>query len=352
MSLYVDIKKKYKDFTLDVKFDNEGQRLGILGASGCGKTMTLKCIAGIEKPDYGKIILNDRVLFDSKKNINLPPQKRNVGYLFQNYALFPNMTVKKNIEVGIHKNPNKLLKVEQMIDMLHLQGLENRYPAQLSGGQQQRVAIARILVYEPSVLMLDEPFSALDSYLKDKMQQELFGIIDKYKGDTLIVSHDRDEIYRFCNKMAIIDHGRLVMTGNTKDVFNNPIYLETARLTGCKNISKANKISDYEVEAIDWGVRLKTDKMVEEEVKFVGIRAHDIRISESELTDNTLEVDFVGYTEEPFENTLSFRNVKKGHKENVIRWKISKDEWNNSIQENIPRYITLTAEHIILLKCY
>ena len=169
MSLKVHIHSKLKGFELKVDFETNGKPMGILGASGCGKSMTLKCIAGIMTPDEGYIELRGKVLFDSKNKINLKPQDRKVGYLFQNYALFPNMTVAQNIAVGIRGSKSEKTEVvTKMLHNFHLQGLEKRYPSQLSGGQQQRVALARILAYEPDALLLDEPFSALDAYLKEE----------------------------------------------------------------------------------------------------------------------------------------------------------------------------------------
>ena len=146
MSLYVDIEKRLGGFHLRVRFQTENEATALLGASGCGKSMTLKCIAGIVTPDRGRIVLNDRILFDSDKKINLPPQQRKLGYLFQNYALFPNMTVEKNILCGIRSRDKreKAAVLEDALRRFRLEGLEKRYPAQLSGGQQQRVALARI----------------------------------------------------------------------------------------------------------------------------------------------------------------------------------------------------------------
>ena len=166
--LEVNIQKKLKEFDLNVDFELKKGCLGILGPSGCGKSMTLKSIAGIENPDNGVVNLitdKENIYFDSDKKINLKPQKRNVGYLFQNYALFPNMTVEENVAIGLSKNYDEKI-VSEMIKRFRLEGLEKRYPRQLSGGQQQRVALARILAYGPDVLLLDEPFSAMDTFLK------------------------------------------------------------------------------------------------------------------------------------------------------------------------------------------
>lgn len=346
MSLSVDIRKKFKGFSLNVKFDTSGDRLGLLGASGCGKSMTLKCIAGIEKPDEGIITLNGRVLFDSYQKIDVIPQKRKVGYLFQNYALFPNMTVAENIGCGLKgSKAAKMPRIQQMLDMLHLQGLENRYPMQLSGGQQQRVALARILAYEPDVLMLDEPFSALDAYLKENLQQELLESLKEYHGDILIVSHNRDEVFSMCEKLAIIDNGNLVLTGNTQDIFKKPKRLVAARLTGCKNFSRARKLSDYEVEALDWGIKLRTLEMITEQIQYVGIRAHDVRPAVDETTENSLPCRQLRIAESPFE--LNIICESNGHE---IWWKVSKAYWSTSLQEHAPEFISLPKDSIMLLE--
>ncbi|MDF2632452.1 MAG: ABC-type sulfate/molybdate transport system, ATPase component, partial [Caproiciproducens sp.] len=180
MSISVDITKTLGNFRLNVKFEAQDEILALLGASGSGKSMTLKCIAGVEKPDAGRIVLGGRVLFDSEQKINLSPQKRKTGYLFQHYALFPNMTVEENIAAGIcAPKREKGEKIQEKIKAFYLNGLEKHYPSQISGGQQQRVALARILASEPEILMLDEPFSALDSYLRWQMEQEMSGVLEK-----------------------------------------------------------------------------------------------------------------------------------------------------------------------------
>ncbi len=347
MSLYVDIRKEFKDFSLKVTFETKEERLGLLGASGCGKSMTLKCIAGIENPDEGRIILNDRVLFDSEKKINLSPQVRKVGYLFQNYALFPHMTVEDNIGCGLKGSKiNKKPQIDKMVELLHLQGLEKRYPLQLSGGQQQRVALARILAYEPDVLMLDEPFSALDTYLKENLQQELLDVLNQYHGDTLIVSHSRDEVYNLCENIAIIDNGKLVLTGNTTDIFHKPGKLVAARLTGCKNISKAKKVSEHEVEAVDWNVVLITNEIVSDDTNYVGIRAHDIKPATDYNVENTLKCKLVRIVEGPFENNIILSN----NSSKELWWKVNKNDWKNTMNAKVPEYISLPKESIMLLE--
>ena len=193
--LEVQIYKKLAEFDLDVSFQVDDNILGFMGASGSGKSMTLKCIAGIETPDQGRIVLNGRVLFDSEKKINVPIQKRNVGYMFQSYALFPNMNVYENISVGLRARKVKDVDivVQKVMQQFRIFELASRYPKQLSGGQRQRVALARLMAYEPDVLLLDEPFSALDEDLKKDLLQELKSELQISK-PVIFVSHDKEEV--------------------------------------------------------------------------------------------------------------------------------------------------------------
>ena len=207
--LYVDIEKRLDRFMLKAKLQCDHNTLALFGASGAGKSMTLKCISGIETPDRGVIQLNDRVLFDSEKHIDLPPQKRRVGYLFQEYALFPNMTVSGNINAGMRKLPKKEReqKLSELIGQFKLEGLENRRPDSLSGGEKQRVALARIFASSPEVLLLDEPFSSLDTLLKYQLIPYIRDIIRDFGGETILVSHDTDEVRQLCAEVSPITEG-------------------------------------------------------------------------------------------------------------------------------------------------
>ena len=278
MSLSVDIKKKFPNFTLDMHFSLSGRRVGILGASGCGKSMTLRSIAGIFQPDEGRIVLGDRVLYDSARRVDLKPQVRNIGYLFQNYALFPNMTVRENIMAGLSGSKNaKMARANEMIAKFGLRSLEDRLPRQLSGGQQQRCALARIMAYRPDVILLDEPFSALDWYLRDRMQRELYDMLKDYEGMVIMVSHDRDEIYRFSEELLIVDAGHVIRHGATREVFSNPGTRSAAVLTGCKNFSRAERIDDHHVRATDWGITVETERVLPEGIRDLGFRAHQFK---------------------------------------------------------------------------
>lgn len=209
--LEVQIYKKLAEFDLDASFQVDDNILGFMGASGSGKSMTLKCIAGIETPDQGRIVLNNRVLFDSEKKINVPIQKRNVGYMFQSYALFPNMNVYENISVGLRARKVKDVDivVQKVMQQFRIFELASRYPKQLSGGQRQRVALARLMAYEPDVLLLDEPFSALDEDLKKDLLQELKSELQISK-PVIFVSHDKEEVNYLCDLKYKIKQGEII----------------------------------------------------------------------------------------------------------------------------------------------
>ena len=325
MSLHVDIRKKLGSFTLDVNFTAERGITSLLGASGCGKSMTLKCIAGIEKPDEGVIELDGRTLYDSAKGINLPPQARRVGYLFQNYALFPNMTVRQNILCGLNREKDRAVKqrrLREMLKMMQLEGFEERKPAQLSGGQQQRVALARILVSDPQLLLLDEPFSALDGHLRDALKIELRDLLSRFGREVLMVTHDRTEAYNMSRTIAVMDVGRILTLRPTKELFADPGSVQAAVITGCKNIAAARRAGEFAVEIPEWGVRLETKQRVGENLCAVGIRAHYFNASTQQ---NRFPVRFIEEMEEPFETTLQFRFAAQRDDSPPLWWRLAKD---------------------------
>lgn len=210
MAIHVEIEKSFKGFSLKTAFDSKSSATGILGASGSGKSMTLRCIAGIEKPDKGKIIINGRTVFDSEKKINLKPQERRIGYLFQNYALFPTMTVKDNIKCGFRGEKGiQDAKVADFVKRYHLDGLENRYPSQLSGGQQQRVAIARALAAAPAIILADEPTGNLDSKTSQDVLSLLKVTSQKFAQTIVMITHN-EEIAQMADRIIRIEDGRIV----------------------------------------------------------------------------------------------------------------------------------------------
>ena len=339
--LKVNIQKELKEFDLNIDFELKNGCLGILGPSGCGKSITLKSVAGIVDPDNGVVSLttdSENVYFDSSKKINLKPQKRNVGYLFQNYALFPNMTVEENVAAGLSKDDDKKI-VSDMIKRFHLEGLEKRYPRQLSGGQQQRVALARILAYSPDVILLDEPFSAMDTFLKEQLRIQLSNILNEFDGLSILVTHDRDEVFQFCDELIILDKGRIIAKGETHNIFENPKKVQVARLTGCKNISKIEIIDDYHVKSLDWGVTFEVSQKISPNITHIGIRAHDFSpASENDL--NSFDTLNSTKIEKPFEWEISLANG--------LWWK--RDKQIHQHEFEIPKYLKVNPKNIILLE--
>lgn len=349
MSLFVQIRKKYGNFSLDVNLDNTGNSMGLLGASGCGKSLTLRCVAGIETPDSGRIVLNGETLFDSEKSIRLNARKRRTGLLFQNYALFPNMTAEKNIEAGVRNKKERKRTVEELAGLLRIGNKLDRYPWQLSGGEQQRVAIARVLAYAPDILLFDEPFSALDSFLKEGLQQDILKALQRYKGEVLMVSHSREELYRFCGTIAVMYKGRIIESGDKADIFHKPANLTTAKLTGCKNISAARRISDHCVEALDWKLCLNTEQRVPEKTDFVGIRAHNLKPCSEGRGSSVLRVTQEDILEGPFENCITLRIDGISEDRRRIYWTVSRQDWKEVYRGRPPEFISIPAEHVLLL---
>lgn len=276
MSLQMDFRKSLGDFSLDVSVEAGTETLGFLGASGCGKSLTMRCIAGIETPDEGRIVVNGTVYFDSAAKVNLSPQQRKTALLFQNYMLFPNMTIEQNVAAGIPKTVSKGDRdaiVTTELRRFSLEGFSKRYPAQLSGGQQQRVALARMLAARPGILMLDEPFSALDSHLKSVLEQNLVDLFEAFEGTILYVSHDIDEALRFCDRIAVVDDGHILEIDSNDELVNNPQSEAALKLSGCKNTTPVIKADEHAVWAPKWGVRIECEREVPDDVRFLGVRA-------------------------------------------------------------------------------
>lgn len=366
--LEVKIQKRWKMFELNMDFTAGGGILGILGASGSGKSMVLKSIAGIVMPDQGRIVLHgkerDTVLYDSLQHIRMRPQQRRVGYLFQNYALFPNMTVEQNIQIGIEGKkkgriwqlPGSKQKKRQQdagdwIRRFHLEGLEKRYPCQLSGGQQQRVALARVLAYEPEVLLLDEPFSAMDAYLREGLRLELAKVLKEFGGITILVTHDRDEAYQLCDHLLLMDQGNMLVSGRCKEIFQNPGTQMAARLTGCKNISRIRRLGSHRFLALDWGeLELMTEKEIDESIDSVGLRAHDLQV----VKEDELE----GWKEDPKANLIPVGEAKVSEMpfewyitlENGLWWKCKKEASTQEATGIVPGWLRAEPSSVLLLR--
>ncbi len=353
MALEVSFKKKLGSFQLDVSFASGTERVGLLGASGCGKSMTLKCIAGIETPDSGRIVINGRTVFDSKRNINVPPQQRRTGFLFQNYALFPHMTVERNIMLVLHRlqRSERERKTAEILERFGLTDCARLRPRQLSGGQQQRAALARMMVLEPEIIMLDEPFSALDFFLKHRIENELLELLKDFHGTLLFVSHNRDEIYRICTQMQIISRGHICRGGSCTEIFEDPQTVAAAQLTGCKNIAPCIRISDTEIEVPDWNLRLCTARPVPPTVTHAGIRAHFIRPPCAGEHINVFEFTVIGRRSSPF-SVSEYLTVPGGVLPLDRELEISSPSASSSDNMNEPggkKLLCLPPESVLLL---
>ncbi len=317
MSLEVAITKRFRGFTLDVAFEAGDETLGFLGASGCGKSLTLRCIAGIERPDEGRIVVGGRVFFDSDQGIDLSPQERKTALLFQSYMLFPNMTVEQNVAAGIGREvpeDERAAIVTGELKRFGLEGFEARYPAQLSGGQQQRVALARMLAARPGILMLDEPFSALDAHLKGVLEQNLVSLFDAYQGTILYVSHDIDEALRFCDRIAVVEGGRIMEAATGRQLVDSPQSTAGLKLSGCKNATPAAYVDDRHVWLPKWGITVACAGPVPRDVLTFGVRARFIERAEGP-GPNCFRVRVDRVSDSRFERTVLLGFVDRDERE-------------------------------------
>jgi molybdate transport system permease protein len=359
MSLEVAIEKNVQGFRLAVEFTADGAPLGLLGPSGSGKTMTLRAIAGLETPDRGRIVLHGRVLFDSEQRIDVPARARRIGLLFQNYALFPHLTVAENIAFGLRRTPDadKDRRVREQLAAAHLDGLAERYPRTLSGGEQQRVALARALTIEPAALLLDEPFSALDTHLRSALERQLRETLASYGGSTLFVSHNLEEAYRVCEKIVVLANGNVAAEGPKEEIFRHPPTLEVARVTGCKNFSRARRLPDGRVEALDWGCTLRVAQQSARPPGHVAIRAHHVRVHETqklglENSENVFPCWLTAMTETPFRVTLDLRigAPPASPADFHLQVEIFKKEWETFRDLPPPWAAELAADRLFLLR--
>ncbi|MBN3891391.1 MAG: molybdate ABC transporter permease subunit [Nostoc sp. JL31] len=353
--LFVNIEKILPSFGLKVAFTTDEQPLGLLGGSGAGKSMILRCLAGIETPTNGRIVLNDRVLFDSEQGINLPSRDRRIGFLVQNYALFPHMSVAQNIAFGLPKKlsaGNIRVQVEEQLIAMQLQGLGDRYPHQLSGGQQQRVALARALASQPEALLLDEPFSALDTHLRSQLEQQMTETLADYQGVTLFVTHNMEEAYRICPNLLVLEHGRAVHYGSKHEIFQHPATVSVAQLTGCKNFSRAVLQSSQQVQATDWGCTLKVIEPVKSELFHVGIRAHQFIFTNDSSQENTFPCWVVRTSETPHRMTLFLKlySAGKNSQDYHLQAEVFKEKWATMKDQPFPWYVRLDPLRLILME--
>lgn len=331
----------------DLNFSiDAGDYLCIVGENGSGKSTLMKTLLHLQPPISGTIELGDGL------------KKNEIGYLPQQTLVqrdFP-ASVREIVLSGCQSrcglrpfyNKEEKRVAQKAMEKMMIQDLADHCYRELSGGQQQRVALARIMAYEPSVILLDEPFSALDVFLKDRLQQEMMELLSDYDGTVILVSHSRDEIYRFSEELLVIDDGKQICYGDTKAIFDRPEQVEAARLTGCKNIVQVKKLDEHSIEILDWGTRLHLEQEIDAEITHIGLRAHEFIPVWGEREDNCIPVKEKGKAEFPFE----WKYFLKGETEESddICWYVQKNLWDELTEKGIPDYLKLPEKEILLLK--
>ncbi|MCC8181751.1 MAG: ATP-binding cassette domain-containing protein [Clostridiales bacterium] len=342
MAISLQLERELGRFTLDIALESQCPRIGILGASGCGKSMTLKSIAGVVSPDRGRIEVDGRLLYDSAQKVDLPPRSRQVGYLFQNYALFPTMTVAQNIASGLRTpKVQRQERVQSLVAQFRLEGLEGRYPAQLSGGQQQRVALARMMAPEPKTILLDEPFSALDQVLRDELQQELTDFLCGFSGQAILVSHRLEEVYHFCRELVVMDQGQILLQAPREEVLANPRRRQAARLTGCETILEAAPVGAHRLRLTGWDVELTTAQAVSPGVTLVGLRPNGPRPADGP-GDNVVEAEVLREIAGPFDLRTCLTPPGRPQTVPIL--------WNRPAGTAAPRWLYLPPEQVLPLE--
>ncbi|MCH3949708.1 MAG: ATP-binding cassette domain-containing protein [Acidaminococcus sp.] len=348
MSLSVDIKLRLGAFHLAVQFETTQGPLALLGASGCGKSITLRCIAGIMTPDEGRILLDGTPLFDSKAGINIPPQKRHIGYLFQQYALFPTMTVEENIAAAIFSKKEQKERIPQLLEQFQLTKEAKKKPWQLSGGQQQRTALARIFASRPQALLLDEPFSALDSYLRGQVESQLFETLQNYSGSVIWVSHDLREVYRNCPEVCVIDQGQSQPQCTLPDLLKNPQTTAAAKLSGCQNIAKA-EYENGKIKLPEWGITLQGNKRWAPSVHFIGFRAEHLYPAESPDDNNTFSCQILRIIRDIGKVTYQLKPLTAGPEARPLQMDLS-DTQKQDYQTGDILKVAVNTENLLLLQ--
>lgn len=352
--LEITAERRLENFTLKLSLKASQGAVGLLGPSGAGKSMSLRIIAGLTTPDRGRIMLNDRVLFDSDSHIDLPAAQRKVGVVFQDYALFPHLTVAENVGFGLRQFPaqERRARIEQHLALLQISELANRYPREISGGQRQRVAIARCLATNPDALLLDEPFAALDPHLRRHTEEQLRRALADFSGPVVFVTHDMEEAFRFCTDLLVLDRGSVIASGPKHQLFEDPGTAAAARLTGCKNIVPAIALSSDRVSIPAWECELATSREVDAGLTYIGYRSHQVRFVENDGGDNVFPCWVVSTNEAPHEMTLYLRlhrHPEPGEPAH-LQADVPKDVWRTLSANAQPWHLLLDPARLLLLR--
>lgn len=349
--LRVKLENSVPGFHLKVRFRATDEPLGLLGASGSGKSMILRCIAGLETPTQGRIVLNGRVLFDAQQGINVPSRDRQVGLVFQHYALFPHLTVAQNIAFGMGAIPRaeRAAEVIRYLDLMRLTGMGDRYPQQLSGGQQQRVALARALAIRPQILLMDEPLSALDTYLRSHIEKLLVEVLSSYQGVTLFITHKLEEAYRICSDLLVLSAGEILAQGDKEAIFQRPPTYEVARVTECKNFSRARQLDANQIEAIDWNCALEVIDPLPSSPFYVGLRAHHMQFLRQGNQSNTFPgwLTMITETQHKVSLYIKLHSPPNSPHDYHLQAEVYRERWDLLQTREQPWHVRLNPVHLM-----
>lgn len=346
--LEIAVNRRLDGFALDIAVSTGEPAVALLGASGSGKSLTLRAVAGIEKPDRGRVVLGGTVVFDSASGVDVPTRARGVGYLFQNHALFPHMSVAENLAYGLAtwSLAARQERVREVLALVHLEPLADRLPRQLSGGQQQRAALARALAPRPRALLLDEPFSALDPHLRTHLQMQLLAALGAYEGVAVLVTHELEEAYRLCQDVVLVDAGRVLAQAPRETLFRRPATVAVARFTGCKNISPVRRNPDGTWHALAWGVDVRVAQQ-QDDATHAGIRAHHLRLTRGLAPEHGFACTVAATVETPHRVTAY---IALGDGSHVLQAEVFKHQWQTLAEAEGPWFVQLNHADLFLLR--
>jgi len=352
-TLSIDVEKSLDTFNLRVSLEASRGAVGLLGASGAGKSMTLRLIAGVVTPDRGRIELNGRTLFDSNSGQHVSPARRRIGVVFQDYALFPHLTVEENVAFGLYGLPRERRqeRARLQMDLMRIRELAHRFPTEISGGQRQRVAIARCMATEPDALLLDEPFAALDPHLRRQMEEQLRETLAGYNGVVVFVTHDMEEAFRFCSELLVLDGGRVIASGPRQQLFEHPRKVAVAKLTGCKNIVPARQAAPDRIAVESWECELSCSE-ASSSVTHAGYRSHQFLFQQDASGANTFPCWLVATSEAPHEMTIYLRLHRPPGDGDPphLQADVPKEVWRSLSIQAQPWTITLDPARLLLLE--